>query len=104
MLFANLQKPHTYFWRRNQRSSTAEVDYIHEHNGKVVPIEVKSGPAGKLKSLHMFLKDHEHAPIGLRFSTNNYTQNDKVITRPLYDVVSLAHPDQHDALRKLIAD
>ncbi len=98
------KKPHIYFWRRNQKSSTAEVDYIHEHDGKVVPIEVKSGPTGKLKSLHIFLKEHRHVPVGLRFATNNYTQNDKILTRPLYDVVSLAHPDQKAALRKLIAD
>lgn len=43
------------FWYRNAKSSTAETDYSYLHNNEVIPIEVKSGKAGSLKSLHQFM-------------------------------------------------
>lgn len=44
------------FWYRNTKGSTAETDYSYLHNNAVVPIEVKSGTAGSLKSLHQFMR------------------------------------------------
>ena len=95
------KKPSIYYWRRLNKSSTAEIDYIFEYNGSVVPIEVKSGCGGKLKSLHLFLKEYSHVPHGMRFSTNNYMSHDKIISKPLYAVAALAHPDQLQALNYL---
>jgi predicted AAA+ superfamily ATPase len=43
------------FWYRNTQSSIAETDYSYLHNGKVIPVEVKSGSTGSLKSLHQFM-------------------------------------------------
>ena len=37
---------------RPQKSSSAEVDYVVASGGRAVPIEVKSGLAGRLRSLH----------------------------------------------------
>lgn len=48
------------FWIREKPTSSAEVDYVITHNGQLVPIEVKSGKEGKLKSLHLFMNE---API-----------------------------------------
>jgi predicted AAA+ superfamily ATPase len=45
------------FWVREKNSSTAEVDYVININGKLIPIEVKSGKEGKLKSLHLFMEN-----------------------------------------------
>ncbi len=38
----------------------AEVDYLVKHNSKLIPIEVKSGATGKLKSLHLFMDMAPH--------------------------------------------
>jgi len=45
-----------HFWTREGKGgATAEVDYLLPTPHGVLPIEVKSGPAGSLKSLHLFL-------------------------------------------------
>lgn len=49
------KEPKLYYWLREQKSSQAEVDYLIQHNGKVIPVEVKSGSTGSLKSLHQFI-------------------------------------------------
>lgn len=45
-----------FFWRRHAKSSSAEVDYLLSRNGKVVPLEIKNGKSGSLKSLHLLLE------------------------------------------------
>ena len=54
------------FWIREKNQSSAELDFIYSFQGEVIPIEVKSGATGTLKSLHMYL---DNAPInfGIRF-------------------------------------
>jgi uncharacterized protein len=47
-----------FYWSRAKKSSSAEIDYLYVKNGEIFPIEVKSGSAGKLKSMHIFLKEH----------------------------------------------
>jgi uncharacterized protein len=70
------------FWVREKTSSSAEVDYVIAYDGKLVPIEVKSGKEGKLKSLHLFM-DESPNTVAIRFYagefsvTNVKTQNGK---------------------------
>ncbi|MBF0443596.1 MAG: AAA family ATPase [Oligoflexales bacterium] len=45
-----------YYWRRNERGSSSEIDYLFSRDGRTLPMEIKSGPAGRLKSLHIFLE------------------------------------------------
>lgn len=49
-----------YFWRRSKEGSQAEVDFVFPYKGKIIPIEVKSGVIGKLKSLHLFMDECSH--------------------------------------------
>jgi len=49
-----------HFWVREKTDSSAEVDYILPYNGKIIPIEVKSGSIGKLRSLHQFMDVAPH--------------------------------------------
>lgn len=49
-------EPALYYWVRNERGSDAEIDYIIQHTNRLVPIEVKAGNTGTLKSLHLFMK------------------------------------------------
>lgn len=46
-------------------------------NGKVHPVEVKSGAAGSLKSLHLFLDTYRNCGNGLVFSTRPYAELSK---------------------------
>jgi predicted AAA+ superfamily ATPase len=51
------------FWVREKKQSNAEVDYVIAHNDNLIPVEVKSGPTGRLRSLHQFidLAPHNYA-------------------------------------------
>lgn len=51
------------FWVREKNQSSAEVDLVYVYDFKVIPIEIKSGPKGTLKSLHQFIDmvDHHYA-------------------------------------------
>lgn len=48
------------FWIREKKTSTAEVDYLYKFKNFIIPIEVKSGATGKLKSLHLFMDIASH--------------------------------------------
>ena len=49
-----------HFWVREKATSTAEIDYIYPWNGKLIPIEVKSGTEGTLRSLHLYMDNAPH--------------------------------------------
>jgi len=61
--------PHLHYWAREQRSSSAEVDYVIAGGGKVIPVEVKAGKSGSLKSLHMFIKEKD-SDFAVRFNAD----------------------------------
>jgi predicted AAA+ superfamily ATPase len=46
--------PQLFYWQRTG-GRLGEIDYIIQQGRRIVPVEVKSGPAGKLKSLHQFM-------------------------------------------------
>lgn len=52
------EKP--FFWVREKSDRSSEVDLLYTHNSFVIPIEIKSGPSGKLKSLHEFVERTPH--------------------------------------------
>lgn len=45
-----------YYWAREERNSLAEVDYVISPKGEVLPIEIKSGTKGGMKSLWLFMR------------------------------------------------
>ncbi len=45
-----------FYWCREERNANAEIDYIIQHAHHVIPIEVKSGKTGSMKSLQLFMK------------------------------------------------
>ena len=77
-----------YFWTREKEKSQAEVDYLIQQNGKIIPIEVKSGKSGKMQSLHLFLKE-KRANYGIRTSLENFTKYDNIQVFPLYAIGNL---------------
>lgn len=44
------------FWYRNVPGSVAETDYVYLYKNNIIPIEVKSGATGSMKSLYQFIK------------------------------------------------
>jgi len=91
-------KTELYYWKRESKSSQAEIDYLVECDNQILPIEVKSGHGSTLRSLHQFLEEHPKSPFGIRFNSENYSIFERILSRPLYSVITLAHPDQIKAL------
>lgn len=89
------QNSSLYYWARNAKSSTAEVDYLAEIDGKIIPIEVKSGPAGRLRSLHLLLKTFPNCPNGIVFSSAPFSElkDQKLKFIPLYYAYSMTKRD-----------
>jgi uncharacterized protein len=56
------------YWLREGRSANAELDYVIAINGQIVPIEVKAGATGSLKSLHQFVGEKK-VQRAIRFDT-----------------------------------
>ncbi len=75
-----------YYWSRAKKSSSSEVDYLIVKDGEIFPIEVKSGPAGKLKSMHIFLDEHSHSRKGFVMSPTAYQEQnvEKLVFVPVY--------------------
>jgi hypothetical protein len=57
------QKP--VFWVREKRQAPAEVDFVVQHGKYAIPVEVKAGAAGSLRSLHQFINRCPH-PYAVR--------------------------------------
>jgi uncharacterized protein len=65
-IISNTPNRQLNYWLRQGRSSNAEVDYILSINGQIIPIEVKAGATGSLKSLHQFMGEKQ-LPLAIRF-------------------------------------
>lgn len=61
------KKPELYYWVREAKSSSAEVDYVISQGTLIIPVEVKAGKTGRLKSLHQFIKEKD---VDLAFRIN----------------------------------
>ena len=54
------------FWVREKKQSSSEVDLVYAYKNFIIPIEIKSGSTGSLKSLHQFVEAADH-PYAIRF-------------------------------------
>jgi len=64
LLSVDMSKNRKYpFWVREKKQSNAEVDILLQYENLVVPVEIKAGKTGMLRSLHQFMDrvDHLHA-------------------------------------------
>lgn len=65
-------KPETpSFWVREKTQSSAEVDIVIPYKNLLIPIEIKSGSTGSLKSLHQFVNTVEH-PYAVRIYAGEF--------------------------------
>ena len=74
------QQPELYYWTRQKAGTSSEVDYVVQHGTKIIPVEVKAGVTGRLKSLHVFLLE-KHRDFALRFNADipSFVKSETVI-------------------------
>jgi len=79
------------FWLREKPQSNAEVDFVYEYKGLAIPIEVKSGATGKLRSLHLFVDMAPHS-FAVRFYNNELQINEaKTIAGKKFHLLNLPY-------------
>jgi hypothetical protein len=87
----NDHKPN--FWVREKSQASSEVDLVIRYKDKIIPIEIKAGANGKLKSLHEFIErtDHGYAvriyagPFSIeKHETPNQKKPYKLMNLPYY--------------------
>lgn len=64
-----LEPPRLTYWLREAKSANAEVDYVTTSGDWVIPIEVKAGKNGTLKSLQQYSLN-KNANLCIRFDLN----------------------------------
>ena len=75
-----------YYWHREEKKSNAEVDFLFVKNGLVIPVEVKAGVKGGMKSLSLFLDSHPQSPYGLKIANNGCASQTLLEEIPLYGI------------------
>ncbi len=80
-----------YYWSRDARGSSAEIDYLVEREGEIIPIEVKSGKSGSLKSLHLLLDTFPNVKMSYVFTENKYGElpGQRIRFLPLFSAGSI---------------
>lgn len=61
--------PRLHYWLREGRQANAEIDFLLESAPSIIPVEVKSGASGSLKSLHQFVAVKK-SPFAMRLDLN----------------------------------
>lgn len=80
------QRRELYYWSREERSSQAEVDFLVQQDGKIHPVEVKSGTGGQLRSMHMALSAYPACGDGFVLYSGLYGHRpeQRIFFIPLY--------------------
>ena len=66
---ARYEAPELHYWAREARNAAAEVDYLVAPAREIVPVEIKAGTTGSLRSLHQFLKE-KRRDFAIRFNAD----------------------------------
>jgi predicted AAA+ superfamily ATPase len=83
-----------HFWVREKKTSVAELDYLFPFEDKLIPVEVKSGSGGKLRSLHLFMDAAPHnfavrfyaGEVSITKATTPGGKHFKLLNLPYYTV------------------
>lgn len=76
-------KKQLFFWKREKLGSDAEIDYAFEILSHIIPIEVKAGKTGRLRSLQIFLKEKK-IKIGIKISSQPLLLEKNILSIPFY--------------------
>ncbi len=64
-----LNPPSLHYWLREKKTGNAEIDYVITIGSRVLPVEVKAGTSGSLKSLQQFVF-RRGTKLAIRFDLN----------------------------------
>lgn len=67
------------FWVREKKQANAEVDIVLQYKNYVIPVEIKSGAAGTLRSLHQFINNSPYR-YAVRLYAGEYSITKAVTT------------------------
>jgi predicted AAA+ superfamily ATPase len=78
-----------FYWGR-EGSGIAEIDFITQANGEIIPIEVKSAKNTKAQSLKVYMKEYK-PKYAIRASLKNYGVSGNLYSVPLYLIGEMEH-------------
>jgi predicted AAA+ superfamily ATPase len=112
LAYLDAGKPQLHYWLREGKSNNAEVDYVMTLGMHILPVEVKAGASGSLKSLQQFVLEKK-SKRALRFDLNRPSKmmvdfrirsedtvkdvKFELLSLPLYAVESLPFLDLHES-------
>lgn len=79
------------FWTREKKESSAEVDYVVKHKSMLIPVEVKAGKSGTLRSLHQFVDASPHEWAVRFYSGKETIEEATTIAGKKYKLINLPH-------------
>lgn len=80
--------PSLHYWMREARGSSAEIDYLIQHENQVVPVEIKAGKTGKLRSLHLFMESKKRS-FAIRINSDYPCKGQVKLSRGQYELFSI---------------
>ena len=91
-LSATLGGNEPHWWKRDAKNAQAEVDFMVALNGRVLPLEVKSGPSGRLRSVHQLLREFPSVMDAVVFSSAPFGEipEQRIRFIPIYFAGSIA--------------
>ncbi|HAN78888.1 MAG TPA: AAA family ATPase [Bacteroidales bacterium] len=79
------------FWVREEGASNSEIDLVFRFRNNIIPIEIKSGKDGKLRSLHQFIeRSGQHFAVRL-YAGNISVEQTKTPTGVPYTLINLPY-------------
>lgn len=86
-IFPPYIEPALYYWQRTQPGAQAEIDYVIQHHNAIVPIEIKAGSTGSLKSLHVFM-GLKNLSLAIRMNSAPPSQTSVNVTNQLGQTIN----------------
>jgi len=80
-----------FFWVREKSQSSAEVDLLIQRGSLIIPVEIKSGSIGKLRSLHSFM-EQSSSTLAIRLHQGKPSVDEvKTASGKVYSLLSLPY-------------
>jgi hypothetical protein len=77
------KSPELFFWEKSSKIDSAEVYYVTYVDSHIIPMEVKAGKTGRLKSLNTFIRE-KNVVFGIKVSQNHFAWEKNILSLPLY--------------------
>jgi len=89
-------KSKLYYWAKEAKNGSAEIDYLLSIGNKIIPIEVKSGTTGRMKSIKIFMQTFG-IQKGIKISQAIYRDESKIVSIPFYGIESFLKDRNDDS-------